>query len=270
RSSSLARCRTTLSQRSPLTSLPGRSTPPASCRSPPWAGHTPACRSAPPRSPTAASASCSSTPQPRETHGWTVRGMPRTATPPVGCTRTSRISSSTTGPRPITPRTTLGWSRSRTPTTRTGSSASRNPSEPASKEHTMGKVYSAHSVSVDGYITGRGPAPGRGLGDGTMLFDWYFDGDTPSRVFDGFRLSEPSAKFFDALAGRDGAIVAGRNTYEDSDRFGGGSPHPDAPLFVVSHRPAPEITERQTLVTTGIEDAIAAARKVAGDRKSDV
>jgi len=130
----------------------------------------------------------------------------------------------------------------------------------------MGKVYSAHSVSVDGYITGRGPAPGRGLGDGTMLFDWYFDGDTPSRVFDGFRLSEPSAKFFDALAGRDGAIVAGRNTYEDSDRFGGGSPHPDAPLFVVSHRPAPEITERQTLVTTGIEDAIAAARKVAGDK----
>lgn len=33
-----------------------------------------------------------------------------------------------------------------------------------------------------------------------------------------------------------------------------------------SHRPAPEITERQTLVTTGIEDAIAAARKVAGDK----
>ena len=49
-----------------------------------------------------------------------------------------------------------------------------------------------------------------------MLFDWYFDGDTPSQVFDGFRLSEPSARVFDALAGRVGAIVAGRNTYEDS------------------------------------------------------
>jgi hypothetical protein len=45
----------------------------------------------------------------------------------------------------------------------------------------MSKVFSALAMSVDGYITGRDPGPGRGLGDGTMLFDWYFDGDTPSR-----------------------------------------------------------------------------------------
>jgi dihydrofolate reductase len=130
----------------------------------------------------------------------------------------------------------------------------------------MGKVISAHAVSVDGYITGRDPGAGRGLGDGSVLFDWYFGGDTLSQVFDGFRLSEPSAKVFDALAARVGAIVAGRNTYEDSDHFGGGSPHPTASLFVLSRRPAPEMTERQTLVTTGIEDAVAAARKTAGDR----
>ncbi|HEV2777986.1 MAG TPA: dihydrofolate reductase family protein [Actinophytocola sp.] len=129
----------------------------------------------------------------------------------------------------------------------------------------MSKVISAHAVSVDGYITGRGPGAGRGLGDGTMLFDWYFDGDTPSRVFDGFKLSEPSARIFDALAGRVGAIVAGRNTYEDSDRFGGGSPHPAARLFVLSHRQVPELTERQTLAT-GIEEAIAAAREAAGGK----
>lgn len=130
----------------------------------------------------------------------------------------------------------------------------------------MGKVLSALAVSVDGYITGREPGAGRGLGDGTTLFDWYFDGDTPSQVFDGFKLSEPSARLFDALAGRVGAIVAGRNTYEDSDHFGGGSPHPAARLFVLSHRPAPEMTERQTLVTTGVEDAIAAAREAAGHK----
>jgi len=130
----------------------------------------------------------------------------------------------------------------------------------------MGKVFSALAVSVDGYITGRESGAGRGLGDGTMLFDWYFDGDTPSQVFDGFRLSEPSARVFDALAGRVGAVVAGRNTYEDSDHFGGGSPHPTARLFVLSHQPAPEMTERQTLVTTGIEDAVAAAREAAGDK----
>lgn len=130
----------------------------------------------------------------------------------------------------------------------------------------MSKVFSAHAVSVDGYITGREPGPGRGLGDAGFLFDWYFDGDTSSQVFDGFRLSEPSARVFDALAARVGAVVAGRNTYEDSDRFGGGSPHPAARLVVLSHRPAPEITERQTLVTTGVEDAIAAAREAAGGK----
>ncbi|MEI8412352.1 MULTISPECIES: dihydrofolate reductase family protein [unclassified Kribbella] len=129
----------------------------------------------------------------------------------------------------------------------------------------MSKVISALSVSVDGYITGRDPGPGRGLGDGGMLFDWYFDGDVPSQVFDGFKLSEPSARLFDSLASRVGASLAGRNTFEDSERFGGGSPHPTAPLFVVSHRPA-EVSDRQTLITTGIEDAVAAAKEAAGDK----
>ncbi|MGW4335976.1 dihydrofolate reductase family protein [Rhodococcus koreensis] len=130
----------------------------------------------------------------------------------------------------------------------------------------MSKVFSAHAVSVDGYITGRNPGPGLGIGDGTSLFDWYGDGDTASRLFDGFRLSEPSARIFDTLAGRVGAVVAGRNTYEDSGRFGGGSPHPTARVFVLSHRPAPELSEQQTLVTGGIEDAVAAARETAGDK----
>ncbi|MEV6849695.1 dihydrofolate reductase family protein [Actinoplanes sp. NPDC051411] len=123
----------------------------------------------------------------------------------------------------------------------------------------MSTVICALSVSVDGYITGRDPGAGRGLGDGGTLFDWYFNGDTPSRVFDGFRLSAPSARVFDALAGRIGAVVAGRNTFDDSEGFGGGSPHPTAPLVVLSHRPA-EVGERQTLVTSGIADAIATAR----------
>jgi dihydrofolate reductase len=131
----------------------------------------------------------------------------------------------------------------------------------------MSRVFSALAVSVDGYITGRDPGPGRGLGDGGMLFDWYFDGDVPSGLFDGFRLSEPSARFFDAAAGRVGATVAGRNTYEDSGRFGDdGAPHPAAPLFVLSHRPAPRMAGRQTLITTGVADAVAAAREAAGDK----
>lgn len=130
----------------------------------------------------------------------------------------------------------------------------------------MSKVISAHAVSVDGDITGRNPGAGHGLGDGGMLFDWYFDGDTASEVFGGFKLSEPSARLFDALAGRLGATVAGHNTYEDSERFGGGSPHPGTRLVVLSHDPELAVSERQTLVTTGIQGAIAAARELAGGK----
>ena len=38
----------------------------------------------------------------------------------------------------------------------------------------MTSVLVALSVSVDGFITGRDPRAGHGLGDGGRLFDWYF------------------------------------------------------------------------------------------------
>lgn len=129
----------------------------------------------------------------------------------------------------------------------------------------MSKVFSALAVSVDGYISGRNSGPDRGLGDAPMLFDWYFDGDTPSQAFDGFKLTEPSARVFDAAAGRVGAVVVGHKTYDDSGHFGGGSPHPNAPAVVLSRGPVPEVSDRQTLANT-IEDAIAAARELAGGK----
>lgn len=134
----------------------------------------------------------------------------------------------------------------------------------------MSKVISAHAVSVDGFISGRTPEGheefGRGLGDAPMLFDWYMNGDTQSEQFSGFKLSAPSARLFDSLSARVGASIAGRTTYEHSSHFGGGSPHPTAPLFVLSHHPVPEISDQQTLITSGIEDAIAAAFEVAGGK----
>jgi dihydrofolate reductase len=135
----------------------------------------------------------------------------------------------------------------------------------------MSKVFAAHAVSVDGYISGNDPrdagdATGRGLGDAPMLFDWYFDGDTPSEVFGpGFKLSEASARVFDAVAGRGGAIVCGHETYVHSSHFKSGSPHPTAPLVVLSHGEVPERSEKQALAAT-IEDAVAAARGLAGEK----
>lgn len=130
----------------------------------------------------------------------------------------------------------------------------------------MSKIICALAVSVDGYITGRDPGPGRGLGDGGVLFDWYGNGDVPSRVFKGFALSEPSAHFFDEVAGRIGASLAGHTTYADSNDFVDGAPHPTAPLVVLSHTPFPPANERQTVITTGIVDAVEAAKHAAGDK----
>jgi dihydrofolate reductase len=130
----------------------------------------------------------------------------------------------------------------------------------------MSRVFVAMSVSVDGFVTGRDPGAGRGLGDAGVLFDWYFNGDTPSRVFDGFRVSAASAPVFESVAGRVGASLAGRNTYDDSEWINGGAPHPTAPLIVLTHRPIPGTRDRQTVITTGIEDAVAAARDAAGGK----
>jgi len=108
----------------------------------------------------------------------------------------------------------------------------------------MTRVFSAHAVSVDGFITGRAPGPGRRLGDAGLLFDWYFDGDTGSEVFDGFRLSAESARVFDAEASRVGAVVAGRNTYDDSG-WAEGAPRTRTPRWSCS------ATGRHRRSTTG-------------------
>jgi dihydrofolate reductase len=132
----------------------------------------------------------------------------------------------------------------------------------------MAKVFAALASSADGYITGPDPSPEQALGTGGgPLFDWYFDGDQPSRQFDGFRLFEPSREVFDGVAGRVGAVIIGRTTYDHSGGFNGGGPHPTAAPFVLSHRPPPEglDTGRQVFVSTGVEDAVAQASRAAGD-----
>lgn len=118
----------------------------------------------------------------------------------------------------------------------------------------MTRVFAALAVSVDGFITGRSPGPGRGLGDGGALFDWYGD--------------PGNAGYFNELVERVGAVVTGRTTYDDSEGFGGRGPHPTAPMVVVSHRPPPSQwapSDWQTFASS-IEEAVERARELAGVR----
>jgi dihydrofolate reductase len=134
----------------------------------------------------------------------------------------------------------------------------------------MAKIMVGLAVSVDGYIAGPNDGPQQPLGEGgDVLFDFYSNGDTPSRVTGGLRMSKITAEFFDAHVKDVAAVVTGRRTYDISNGWNGDSPVPGTALFVLTHRPPdplPETTVRQTFVTDGIESAVAQAAAVAGDR----
>lgn len=122
----------------------------------------------------------------------------------------------------------------------------------------MTLVFTTLSASVDGYVSGRGARAGKGLGDAFRIFDWLSDDASPNQAiaaYDGHRT---------------GAVVSGRNTFEHADRWGGGSMVPGAPLFVVSRDPVTDAAPGQTIVTDGIESAIAQAKEVATKTGLDV
>jgi dihydrofolate reductase len=133
----------------------------------------------------------------------------------------------------------------------------------------MAKVAVALTTSLDGYIAGPNDGSELPLGEGgSGLFDWYFNGDTPSRHYDRFRMSKRSAEFLDAMVDACGAVVTGRRTYDIAGAWGGDGPVPGRPLFVLTHSvpdQVPETSVPYTFVTDGIERAIEQAKAAAGD-----
>jgi dihydrofolate reductase len=134
----------------------------------------------------------------------------------------------------------------------------------------MGKVTVALAVSVDGFIAGPNDGKKHPLGEGgEALFEWYFNGDTPSRHYDRFRLSKKSADFFDAGLDASGAVVTGRRTYEIANAWEGDGPVPGLPVFVLTHKAPAEPVQGSvpyTYVTDGIESCIKQAKKAAGSK----
>jgi dihydrofolate reductase len=116
------------------------------------------------------------------------------------------------------------------------------------------------SMSLDGYINGPDVTPEQGLGrGGDFLHEWAFKGNEQNR-----KLIE------DSLQGV-GAIISGRRTYDLSVPYwGADGPSGDLriPVFVLTHTPPDDVPEGSvyTFVTGGIEDALAQAEAVAGDK----
>src|SRR3954454_17959228 len=125
----------------------------------------------------------------------------------------------------------------------------------------MTRTVADISVSLDGFVTGPDPGPDNGLGTGgEALHTWAFSDDPDDRRI----LREATA--------RSGAVVLGRGLFDVVDGPGGwddktgyGAGEVGKPAFVVVTSSPPEsvrLTDLDwTVVTTGLPDAVAAARK---------
>jgi dihydrofolate reductase len=135
----------------------------------------------------------------------------------------------------------------------------------------MTKMAAGITTSLDGYVTGPDDGPGRGLGaGGERLHYWVFGGPWSYDEDPRGEATGADKQYLDQAVARFGAVVAGRNTYEAAGAWGGENPF-GVPLFVVTHRlqdaPPPDSGFR---FAGGVEEAVAAAREVAGGRDVSV
>ena len=134
----------------------------------------------------------------------------------------------------------------------------------------MGKVLAGITISVDGFITGPGDGPGCGLGiGGERLHYWVFGGpwsyDSPGR---GEPAGEDQAWLEKTMAAN-GAVIAGRGTYEAAGHWGGENPW-GIPFFIVTHRPAGQPPDGNFTFSGSLDEAIDQARAAAGGKQVHV
>jgi hypothetical protein len=92
------------------------------------------------------------------------------------------------------------------------------------------------SMSLDGYIAGPNDQPGNPGGDNFMrLHEWYGFASGAAPTAETVDASGIGGQFLDEIR-RTGAVLAGRNTVEQVDHWGGDH-HDGVPIFVPSHRP---------------------------------
>ena len=134
----------------------------------------------------------------------------------------------------------------------------------------MSLVHASITMSLDGFITEPDDGPGCGLGlGGEPLHYWVFGGpwsyDSPGR---GEPVGEDKAWLEETMAAN-GAVVAGRGTYEAAGHWGDENPW-GIPTFVVTHRPEEQPTGDDFVFVGGLAEAIERAKDAAGDKQVSV
>lgn len=131
----------------------------------------------------------------------------------------------------------------------------------------MSRVIANLSMSLDGFIAD----PRDGCEE---LFVWYGSGDVEFPTFGGhvFHVSETSAALMRDAWGEIGSFLMGRRLYDLTNGWNG-RPPVEAPLVVVTHRPPadwPRDGVPITFASDGIVDAVAQARRAAGEKDVSV
>jgi dihydrofolate reductase len=133
----------------------------------------------------------------------------------------------------------------------------------------MATVVTHAVASVDGFIA----RPDDSVGP---LFDWYENGDTELLGGGGawvFHVSKASAEYSQPWWDAGRAVVMGRRLFDLTNGWNG-VPSVGEQVFVVTHEaptdwvPSDTLTAEEapfTFVTSGVADAIAQARELAGD-----
>jgi dihydrofolate reductase len=129
----------------------------------------------------------------------------------------------------------------------------------------MTKVLAGITTSLDGYITGPGDGPGKGLGEGgERLHYWVFGGPWTYDQPTGEPTGEDAAWLAEAIA-RVGAVVGGRATYEAARHWGGENPW-GLPFFIVTHRPQEEPEGGGFTFVSGVQEAVDKAMRAAAGK----
>ena len=130
----------------------------------------------------------------------------------------------------------------------------------------MTMVAAGITTSLDGYIVGPNDGPGCGLGEGgERLHYWVFGGPWSYDEDPTGEATGADKQFLDEGIARQGAVIAGRNTYEAAEAWGGKNPW-GLPFFIVTHRPEEEPADAGFTFVNGMDEAVARAREAASDK----
>jgi dihydrofolate reductase len=129
----------------------------------------------------------------------------------------------------------------------------------------MGKLVMNASVSVDGFIADANDDPG-------PLFEWLVSGDVPLDESGVLNVSQASYDHIRPYWDEIGVTIAGRHVFDMTDGWDGVPPSGVDHVVVVTHRGRPEGWDPDSPFhfVGSIEEAVATARELAGDRVVEV